>query len=130
MIRRAIPALLLLATLASPAPAQFASVCPGVARALTPYAHETLTVSNSAVTLTSATYGASGQTPVLAELRVDAGMGLFRYWTDGTTPTASVGSEGSAPGLNVCGPAIKTIKLIRESTDVTIYVTYYKLVGQ
>ena len=107
--------------------------CPNVPlQATTSFAHETLTVSNSAVSLTSSTYAptptASGTGAVMAMFTVENDS--LRFWTDGGTPTSSQGFlavVGSA--IYLCSPnEIRGFKAIRSaSTDVPIQVEYFRV---
>ena len=96
----------------------------------TPYnafAHETITVSSTAVGFNSVLYDqASGQaTAALVSVAADA----IRFFSDGTIlPTASVGHPvASGSTVEVCGFAnVKNFRMIRQTNDATITVSYFR----
>ena len=89
---------------------------------LVPFAHETLTVADSATSLTSATYSDATR----AEMTLETAQ--IRMWADGTDPTASEGilvEIGDTIVLN--SPAqIAGFRAIRAgSTSGTLPVQYF-----
>jgi len=106
-----------------------AQSCPGLTTQVTPFATETLTVSDSALALTTQTYKPIGVTPALAILTVEGGA--IRYAVVGF-PTATMGHllTGAPPQtVLVCGvDVIAAFKAIRQTTlDATLTATYYKI---
>jgi len=90
------------------------------------YAHETITVSNTALGFTSnlINQGAGQATFALVTVAVDN----VRFWSDGTAPTATVGHIVVAgTPVSVCGfDNIKNFKMIRVTTDATVSVSYFR----
>ena len=88
----------------------------------TPFAHETLTVADTAVGLTSATYSDATR----AEMTLETAQ--IRVWDDGTAPTASVGmlvEIGDTIVLNSAAQ-IANFKAIRTgTTSGVLRVTYF-----
>ena len=89
---------------------------------LTPFAHETLTVADTAVGLTSATYSDATR----AEMTLETAQ--IRMWADGTDPTASAGilvNVGDTIVLNSAAQ-IANFKAIRTgSTSGTLSIQYF-----
>lgn len=90
------------------------------------FAYEAVTVSNSAIGLTKATYdpGQEHQKAIRALITVETAN--MRYTYDGTTPTSTVGhlvGNGDVVTLNGYGN-IKRFKAIRTDSDASIKVTY------
>lgn len=100
--------------------------CPGINVPIHPLvstAQNALSVSSTAVTLT-VPRGA-----MLATVFVETDA--IRYTTDGTTPTATVGTRVSAStSFTVCGSTMDRIKLIRVTGDATVDVEYFGLQSQ
>jgi len=91
------------------------------------FAHETITVSSTAVGFNSVLYDqASGQaTAALVSVSGDA----IRFWSDGTiAPTATVGHPVPiASTVEICGFAnVKNFRMIRQTTDSTVSVSYFR----
>lgn len=91
------------------------------------FAHETITVSTTAVGFNSALYDqAAGQaTAALVSVETNA----IRFFSDGTiNPTASVGHPlAAASSAEVCGFAnVKNWRMIRQSADATVTVSYFR----
>ena len=84
--------------------------------------HEVITVSAVVIGLTPAK-----RSPAEAALISCAGA-TVRYWLDGATPTASEGHPLAAgETLLVHGQNnLRGLRLIRESTDATLAVTYLR----
>ena len=89
---------------------------------LVPFAHETLTVADTAVGLTSATYSDATR----AEMTLETAQ--IRVWLDGTAPTATVGMPiyvGDPIVLNSAAQ-IANFKAIRtNSTSGTLSIQYF-----
>lgn len=101
-------------------PARADYPCPGMNSIMVPLGKETLTVSNTAVSLTPPTTG----TLQFASIWVETNP--IRFWDDGSVPTASTGTPVAAnSGINVCGAAISTFKAIRTGADATLTIRYY-----
>lgn len=119
----------LFAALAGVSEAQ--GLCQGMDTGVAPMSgsYEKKTVSGTAVTLTSTKYRTATQTADIAIVRVETNN--VRYNTEGSTPTATEGilaevSSGSNTTIVVCGRvAIANFKVIRVTSDATIYVEYY-----
>ena len=89
---------------------------------LTPFAHETLTVADTAVGLTSATYSDATR----AEMTLETAQ--IRIWLDGTAPTASAGIlvEIGDPIVLNSAAQIANFKAIRTgSTSGTLSIQYF-----
>ena len=116
----------ILALFALPASAQTCLL--GSQTVVYPWAHETITVSTVAKTLTVATYAPTGaQGSILAV--ITTATDTARWWDDGTAPTSTVGHSIAAGGtLTLCGTqAISKFQIIRSgSADVPISVTYFR----
>ena len=93
--------------------------CPGLSHQLHPIAgFEQLTVSTSALSLTVP------QDAVLAIVNVHDNDIYSR--DDGTDPTATVGrSHKAETDFVVCGSNMNRIKLIRDTADAEVNVSYY-----
>ena len=88
---------------------------------LTPFAHETLTVADSAIGLTSGTYSDATR----AEMTLETAQ--IRFWDDGTDPTASVGilvEIGDTIVLNSAAQ-IANFKAIRTGTTSGVLSIQY-----
>lgn len=94
---------------------------------LNSFAFEQLAVSSTAVALTSTVYAPAGQNQAdMAVVSVETNP--VRHRDDGVPPTAAVGQPDpvSVP-LLVCGQfQIQNIRFIRQVSDSTIDVTYYR----
>jgi hypothetical protein len=90
------------------------------------YAHETLTVSNTALGFTSGLINQGGGQATFALVTV--AVDNVRFWSDGTAPTATVGHIVVAgTPVSVCGfDNIKNFKMIRVTTDATVSVSYFR----
>lgn len=94
------------------------------------FAFETLPVSNTAVSLTEATYtskpttAAPTRSATFATITVESNS--MRYRLDGTAPDASTGHRLDAGDVLYLSSYddIKNFKIIRISADGTIMVTY------
>jgi hypothetical protein len=108
-------------------PALSQAQCPGMTVQQTPFATETLTVSSTAKAFTTAVYKPSGITATMAMVSVEGGA--IRYQVVGT-PTATAGhplSGTTGVTFAICGiDSIAGFKAIRQTTDATLFVTYYK----
>lgn len=98
------------------------------AGSLTPFAYEEIAVSSTAKSFTMATAfpdGAVGASLAVVTVEDDA----VRYRDDGLNPTATVGHLARVnTGLNVCGEnSIRRIRMIRQTTDADVHVSYYRL---
>ena len=89
---------------------------------LVPFAHETLTVADTAVGLTSATYSDATR----AEMTLETAQ--IRFWVDGTAPTTSAGilvNVGDVVVLNSAAQ-IANFKAIRTgSTSGVLSIQYF-----
>jgi len=101
--------------------------CPGVTVPQTPFAKETLTISTTVRPLTSSVYKPTGTTPSMAVVSVEGGD--IRYYVVGT-PTATDGHPipgTPAQTFPICGlDSIAGFKAIRQTSDATLFITYYK----
>lgn len=90
--------------------------------------YESITVSSTALSFTSATAFPDGKTPRADLAVVTCETDAVRYRVDGVAPTASVGHKLAADGsLTVYGEAnLKAIQFIRVTSDATLRVTYYR----
>jgi hypothetical protein len=91
------------------------------------YAHETITVSSTALGFTNALYeqGSGNAASALVAVETNA----IRWWADGTTtPTASVGMPAAANAtLEICGFSnIKKFRMIRQTSDASVSVSYFR----
>lgn len=89
------------------------------------FAHEKITVSNSAVSLTTATYTTDGEKAKRAIITVESAQLRYRY--DGTAPTSSVGHLlNPFDVITILGSDnITNFKAIRAgSTDAAISCSY------
>ena len=98
---------------------------------LTPFAFEEISVSSTAVGFTSGTafpLGEKGADMAVVTIEDDA----IRYRDDGLAPTATVGHPAAvSTSLTVCGPeSLKRFRMIRQTTDADVNVTYYREGGQ
>lgn len=94
---------------------------------LIPAGFETITVSNASIGFTSTlAYPTGGINADMAV--VDVATDAIRYRADGTAPTATVGNPVAASAtFTVCGiPAIKAVRFIRQTSDATLSVSYYR----
>lgn len=100
--------------------------CIGQNAPLAPMGFETITVSSTAIGFTAAQLHANGEDAVVAVVSIASND--IRYRDDGTAPTAAVGHPvASASQLTVCGAdAMAKFKMIRQSSDATASVSYYK----
>ena len=91
------------------------------------FAHETIAVSNSAKSLTVATFSpASGPGAQGALIAVEGND--VRFWTDGTDPTATVGVlavVGATITLNGQND-LRGFRVIRKTLDATLSVIYQR----
>lgn len=90
------------------------------------YAHETLTVSSTALGFTANLYDqGSGQA---ASALVTITGDNIRFWSDGGTPTATVGHLVTVgTPIEVCGFGnVKNFRMIRQTTDATVSVSYFR----
>jgi hypothetical protein len=100
--------------------------------------HESITVSTTALGLTSSKYAPGDSTaetlPRHATRRRNAEVALItvetdaiRWTCDGTTPTAAIGHKASVDDtIRLEGfDAIRLFKAIRVTTDSTLKVTYF-----
>jgi hypothetical protein len=109
-------------------PALSQAQCPGMTAQQTPFATETLTVSTTAKAFTAAVYKPTASVTVTMAM-VSVEGGAIRYQVVGT-PTATAGHPLSGTtGITfaICGvDSIAGFKAIRQTTDATLFVTYYK----
>lgn len=94
---------------------------------LIPAGFEQVTVSSASIGFTSTlAYPTGGLAADMAV--VDVETNAIRYRADGTAPTATVGSPvASGASFTVCGaPTIKAVRFIRQSSDATISVHFYR----
>ena len=127
-IRRAALALALLGLLAlASSEGQTRASCLPI-DSYTPFAFESLTISNTSVGLTTATFAPSGQPPaVYASGRLETNPA--RYRSDGVAPTAAVGVLiNSSDGVEVCGEQnLRAVRFIRQgAADATLQIVYYR----
>ncbi len=105
--------------------------CPSISgQAPESFAHETITVADTAVGFTSATYapGGNSQSAVWAMFTVENDS--LRFWTDNGTPTSSQGFLAIAGSVvYICNlREISGFKAIRSaSTSVPIQVQYFRV---
>lgn len=95
---------------------------------VSPFAFETVTVSDSAAVLTAATWrpAAGGGDARYALLTPDAAE--MRYRVDGTNPTATVGHL-TADGVDIVltlGEICQFAAIRDDAVDVNLSVTYYR----
>lgn len=117
-------AALLLWPLVLPVSAQ-GNVCPGL-NPVSPMGNgDTITVSSTAIGISTADISTTGRSASVAVGYV-AGDAI-RYWDNGETPTASVGMYvGVNTGFVICGvKAIRDFRMIRITTDATVTVSLY-----
>lgn len=98
-----------------------AQTCPGLTTPMTPFAEEILTVSDTPVFLTAATYKDAS----MATLSVrDGAVTYFLV----QTPTATAGHRlGTGVQYPICGKAsIQAFRAVRESVDAQLTVTYFR----
>lgn len=90
------------------------------------FAYESITVSSTAVSLTSATYKPGGATPLVKRAIITVEDGTIRFRTDGTAPTASEGHRAKEDDIIILDSSddIVNFKAIRTATDAKIRVTY------
>ena len=110
-----------------PAAAQLGGFpCPGSYPPLVGKAHEQLTISTVAKTLTQAVYMVSGQGPLAAQITVISAA--INAIDDGTTATAAIGQVVS-PGTTfwACGGhSVGALSMIRNGgSDATANIIYY-----
>jgi len=94
--------------------------------AKTAFAKEELTISSTAVSLTSSVFRPAGQTPA-SKAFITVETAPIRYWYDGSTPTATSGHRAEAGAVIELEPLddIEHFKAIAETaTDALIKVTY------
>lgn len=117
---------LLLLGLSAPTSKAGPGGCMG-ANYLAPFAFETITVSSVSLGFTAASAYPTGG-PAADMAVVDVETNGIRYRADGTAPTASVGNPvAAAATFTVCGqPSIKAVRFIRQTSDATLSVSYYK----
>ena len=124
-MRRVFALLAMIGVLMVPARGLPQGLCPGRTQPMIPYAHETLTVSNTAITLTASVYNAGGVSPGMAVVVLTGDN--IRVWSDGTAPTAAVGQLINANAFFLCGyESIAQFKAIRQTTDASMSVQYYR----
>lgn len=100
-------------------------LCPGHPQPFIPYAKETLSVGAAAVPFTSSVYNTASQSPSLATVTVETAS--VRAWSDGSTPTASVGQLINTNSFWVCGyAAITQFKAIATAGTASLTVQYSK----
>jgi hypothetical protein len=91
------------------------------------FAHEAITVSNTAIGFTTAT-SVSGDFPASAAI-VSVETDAIRYRIDGGNPVAAGAGHPVASGTTILITGQKNVqnfKAIRETTDATIRVTYLR----
>lgn len=96
------------------------------------FAFEQITVSSTSIGFTATTYAPNGSRAAdMAVVTVETNG--IRYRDDGVAPTASVGepvASATSPNLLVCGqPNVKAVRFIRQTSDATISVAYYRRNG-
>lgn len=102
--------------------------CQGQQVRLAPFAHESLTVSTAAVSLTAATYAPTGATAA-AYAYITVETDSVRWWADGTAPTSSVGhAQAAATSFSLCDiAALSGLRVIRSgASDATLRVSYFR----
>ncbi len=94
------------------------------------YAHETITVSTTALPLTASVYQVSGEAGPQFALLTTA-TDSCRFWLNGAAPTSTVGHQLAAGStLTLYMPGIQHFRVIRSgSADVPLSVTYFRQVG-
>jgi len=99
-------------------------LCSGLPHPVICYAHETLTVSNTAVPFTASVYAPGGkQGPEIAAVTLEGDN--IRVWYDGGVPTSTVGQLIQQPVFWVCGgDSIRKFLAIRQTTDATLNIEY------
>jgi hypothetical protein len=109
---------------APPVQAQSGGACPGIGT-VTPLGFETITVSSTAIGFTTASISPAGRSASVAVGYV--ATGAIRYRDDGVDPTAAVGMPiAASTQFQVCGVlAIRQFKMIRQTIDASISVSYY-----
>lgn len=110
--------------LTPPVSAQSGGACPGI-NAVVPMGFETITVSSTAIGFTTSLISPTGRSASVAVgyVATDA----IRYRDDASNPTAAVGMPiAASTPFQVCGVlAIRQFKMIRQTTDATVSVSYY-----
>ena len=102
-----------------------------MATSLNAYAHETITVSTTALPLTASVYnlggGEAGPQMALLTTATDS----CRFWLNGAAPTSTVGHVLTAGStITLYGNSIQTFRVIRSgSADVPLSCTYFRQVG-
>lgn len=92
-------------------------------KAYKPTAYEQLTVSSTAVGLTSSKYKpATGRPANIAIIRVAGGN--VRYRQDGVDPTASVGVPVNVGEILTLDGDLASYKFIRQTVDATLDIEY------
>lgn len=107
-----------------PALAQSGGACPGI-NAVVPMGFETITVSTAAIGFTSATISTATKSASVAVGYV--ATNAIRYRDDGVDPTAAIGTPiAASTPFQVCGVlAIRQFRMIRQSADASVSVSYY-----
>lgn len=91
------------------------------------YAHETITVSTTALGFNSVLYEQASGNASSALVAVETNA--IRWFADGTiAPTTTVGFPAAAgSNIEICGFSnIKNFRMIRQSADATITVQYFR----
>jgi len=124
-MRRLLTLVLLAALCLVPTSGFSDGLCPGHPQPFIPYANEVLSVGGTAVPFTVATYTAGRQAPSLATVTVESAS--VRAWSDGATPTATVGQLINTNSFWVCGyTAIAGFKAIATSGTASLTIEYSK----
>lgn len=114
-----------LAFCASPAHA----LCNGLmAQTVTPFAFETISVSNTSIGFTAATaYPTGSDAPAIMAI-VTTETNSVRFRSDGIAPTATVGHlVAASSSIEVCGAsAVRTFRMIRASADATVQASFFR----
>jgi len=106
-------------------PASSHAQCSGITVVLQPLDEETVEVSSTAVALTPSKYQQSKGTAAFASIQIQGGAILYRL---AGTPTTTEGATATAgQTLTVCGlPSLQALRFLRQQTDATLFVTYYR----
>ena len=91
------------------------------------FAHEALAVSSTSVPFTAATWKNPSTGSAARKALVTVESNTVRWRADGTDPTASTGHQLAAgQSLEVWGADMNRIEFIRETSDATVRVTYFR----
>ncbi len=91
------------------------------------FAHEALSVSGTSTPFTAATWKNPSSGSAARKALVTVETATVRWRCDGTDPTASTGHQlGAGQSMEVWGDDMNRIEFIRETSDATVRVTYFR----